>query len=42
MPAPAPQTVSFAIGGPITGADLPGLCERVCAFLRQSRADVAL
>jgi ABC-type transporter Mla MlaB component len=42
MAAPAPQTVAFAIYGPITRADLPGLCDRVCALLDQSRADVAL
>jgi ABC-type transporter Mla MlaB component len=27
------QTVSFAIHGPITRDDLPGLCNRVCAAL---------
>lgn len=37
-----PQTVAFAISGPITRADLPGLCERVCAVLSQSGAKVAL
>jgi ABC-type transporter Mla MlaB component len=42
MAAPAPQTVAFAIYGPITRADLPGLCDRVCALLDKSRADVAL
>lgn len=42
MAASAQQTVSFAIRGPITRADLPGLCERVCALLSRSRADVAL
>ena len=30
MAAPAPTTVDFAIRGPITRADLPGLCDRVC------------
>jgi ABC-type transporter Mla MlaB component len=35
-------TVAFAIRGPIAPADLPGLCERVCALLDESRADVAL
>jgi ABC-type transporter Mla MlaB component len=29
----APQTVVFAIRGPIARGDLPGLCERVCALL---------
>lgn len=42
MAASAPQTITFAVRGPITLADLPGLCERVCALLGQSRADVAL
>jgi ABC-type transporter Mla MlaB component len=42
MGASAPQTVSFAISGPIARADLPGLCERVCGLLSESRADVAL
>ncbi len=42
MAAGAPQTIAFAIGGPITRADLPGLCERVCALLVTSGADVAL
>ncbi len=27
--------VVFAIRGPIAGADLPGLCDRVCALLRR-------
>jgi ABC-type transporter Mla MlaB component len=40
--APASQTIAFAISGPITRADLPGLCERVCAVLERSDADVAL
>lgn len=42
MAASAPQTVAFAIHGPITRADLPGLCGRVCALLSGSGADVAL
>jgi ABC-type transporter Mla MlaB component len=33
MGAPAPPTITFAIRGPISRADLPGLCERVCAVL---------
>jgi ABC-type transporter Mla MlaB component len=40
--AKAPQTVVFGIAGPIAGADLPGLCDRVCGLLEQSRAEVAL
>jgi ABC-type transporter Mla MlaB component len=42
MGVSAPQTIVFAIGGPITRADLPGLCDRVCGLLEQSGADVAL
>jgi ABC-type transporter Mla MlaB component len=42
MGATAPNTVAFAIRGPITRADLPGLCERVCALLTESGAGVAL
>jgi ABC-type transporter Mla MlaB component len=42
MAAPAPQTVAFAIYGPITRADLFGLCDRVCALLDGSGADAAL
>jgi ABC-type transporter Mla MlaB component len=30
VPAPA-----FAVSGPITRRDLPGLCDRVCALLRE-------
>jgi ABC-type transporter Mla MlaB component len=42
MGATAPNTVAFTIRGPITRADLPGLCDRVCALLRDSGADVAV
>jgi ABC-type transporter Mla MlaB component len=31
---------AFAIGGPIARADLPGLCDRVCALLRESDAAI--
>ena len=41
MTESAPPPLAFAIEGPIARADLPGLCERVCALLAQSRADVA-
>ncbi len=40
MAAPARQTTAFAVRGPITRADLPGLCERVCALLERSRPGV--
>ena len=42
MAAPVPQIVDFAITGPIARADLPGLCDRVCALLSESRANVAV
>jgi ABC-type transporter Mla MlaB component len=42
MAAPVPQTVAFSIRGPIARADLPGLCDRVCALLQASGAQVAL
>jgi ABC-type transporter Mla MlaB component len=35
-------SVAFALRGPITRADLPGLCERVCALLTENEADVVL
>ena len=31
--APAQQTIEFAVRGPIARADLPGLCQRICALL---------
>ncbi|HJV29544.1 MAG TPA: hypothetical protein VJ645_03425 [Gaiellaceae bacterium] len=34
-------TIVIAIEGPITRADLPGLCDRVCALFERSGADVA-
>jgi ABC-type transporter Mla MlaB component len=42
MAAPAPQTIAFAIGGPLARADLPGLCERVCGLLEESSAGAVL
>jgi ABC-type transporter Mla MlaB component len=42
MVGSGPQTIAFAISGPIARGDLPGLCDRVCALLGESRADVAL
>ena len=43
MAAPAPPTLIFAVRGPIARADLPGLCDRVCALLRGSGgAEVAI
>ena len=37
-----PRTIAFAIGGPITRAGLPQLCERVCALLEESGASLAV
>jgi ABC-type transporter Mla MlaB component len=42
MGALASQTVAFAIRGPISSDDLPGLCDRVCAVLTRSSAKVVL
>jgi len=42
MAATGPHSVAFSISGPIARADLPGLCDRVCAVLTESGADVAL
>ncbi len=42
MGASAPRIVAFAIRGPITRADLPGLTDRVCALLRESPGGVVL
>ena len=41
MAANAPQTIAFAIKGPIARSDLPGLCDRVCELLDGSGASVA-
>jgi ABC-type transporter Mla MlaB component len=42
MGVSTPKSVTFAIRGPITREDLPGLCDRVCAVLTESRAGVVL
>jgi ABC-type transporter Mla MlaB component len=42
MAASVPQTIAFAVHGPIARSDLPGLCDRVCALLEESDALVAL
>jgi ABC-type transporter Mla MlaB component len=42
MAAPPPSTITFAIWGPISRDDLLPLCERVCALLEGSRAEVAV
>lgn len=45
MPTPAQSEVVFAIGGPITRADMRGLCDRICALLGEeasrARCDVS-
>jgi ABC-type transporter Mla MlaB component len=38
----APRTIAFAVHGRITRADLPGLCEQVCALLRTGGAEEAI
>ena len=42
MNARAPESISFAIRGPIARADLPGLCGRVCALLEGTHREVVL
>jgi ABC-type transporter Mla MlaB component len=41
MSTPAQPTITFAVRGPIERADLPGLCERVCALLSGQRGCIA-
>ena len=41
MPAPGSHEVAFAIRGPISRADLPGLCDRVCAALEEAGSVLA-
>lgn len=41
MPQRGPPEVAFAIRGPISRADLPGLCDRVCAALGRSGSVLA-
>ncbi|MCW3008850.1 MAG: hypothetical protein JWP17_3476 [Solirubrobacterales bacterium] len=36
-----PRAIAFAIYGPITHGDVPGLCARVCALLRPGAIDLA-
>jgi ABC-type transporter Mla MlaB component len=36
-----PRTFAFSIRGPIERSDLSGLCDRVCALLGSSGAEVA-
>jgi ABC-type transporter Mla MlaB component len=34
--------LAFAVYGPIARADLPGLCDRVCALFASARPDLAI
>jgi ABC-type transporter Mla MlaB component len=40
MGASAPEPLAFALRGPIARADLPGVCDRVCALLGEHRPAV--
>ena len=42
MAPEAPRPLELAVHGPIARRDLPGLCDRVCARLAASDADVVL
>ena len=42
MAVSEPQTITFAIRGPIARDDLPGLCDRVCELFGRTRPDIAL
>jgi len=42
MERSAPETFTFAIRGPITRGDLPGLSDRVCALLTDGGAGRAV
>ena len=42
MAARAQRTLTFAVRGPISACDLPGLCDRVCALMTEARADAAV
>jgi ABC-type transporter Mla MlaB component len=41
MSTSSPQSVAFAIRGPIARSDLGGLCDRICALLRDGAPAVA-
>jgi ABC-type transporter Mla MlaB component len=42
MTTSRPPRIGFAVRGPITRADLPGLCERVCELLARNGPAVVL
>jgi ABC-type transporter Mla MlaB component len=41
METSVPRTLAFSVHGPITRADLPGLCDRVCVLLTDSGPEIA-
>jgi ABC-type transporter Mla MlaB component len=42
MSAHGPRTLHFAVRGPISREDLPGLCGRVCALLSARNLELAV
>jgi ABC-type transporter Mla MlaB component len=42
MAAPEPQTVVFALDGPIARTELPLLCDQIAALLETTGADIAV
>ncbi len=42
MAARAQRAVTFAVRGPISATDLPGLCDRVCALFHEARPSAAV
>lgn len=42
MDTPGLHPLGFAIRGPISRDDLPGLCDRVCSILGSHHAEIAL
>jgi ABC-type transporter Mla MlaB component len=40
--AAARDPIAYAVGGPIARADLPGLCDRICALLGRGGPGLAL
>jgi ABC-type transporter Mla MlaB component len=39
--AAVPRAIAFAVHGPLSASDLPGLCDRVCGLLVQTGAVTA-
>ena len=42
MSVNGPRTLHFTVRGPISRADLPGLCERICALLGTNDLELAV